>query len=103
MPHLLTNQVDIAAGYERIKGRHALFPFGFHCTGMPIKASADKLQREMEQYGVPPRFPHSAFPPRRRLPLIRAAEVTPAPVATSAPNDGLKRAHVRSRYGCGHG
>lgn len=34
-----------------------LFPFGFHCTGMPIKACADKLKREMEIYGYPPQFP----------------------------------------------
>jgi leucyl-tRNA synthetase len=34
-----------------------LFPFGFHCTGMPIKACADKLKREMELYGCPPTFP----------------------------------------------
>jgi leucyl-tRNA synthetase len=33
-----------------------LFPFGFHCTGMPIKACADKLKREMEVYGYPPNF-----------------------------------------------
>lgn len=34
-----------------------LFPFGFHCTGMPIKACADKLKREMEDFGYPPVFP----------------------------------------------
>jgi leucyl-tRNA synthetase len=32
-------------------------PFAFHCTGMPIKASADKLAREIQQYGYPPLFP----------------------------------------------
>lgn len=34
-----------------------MFPFGFHCTGMPIKACADKLKREMALYGCPPVFP----------------------------------------------
>lgn len=40
-----------------MKGKKCLFPLGFHCTGMPIKACADKLQREMETYGYPPKFP----------------------------------------------
>lgn len=43
--------------YYRLKGRKVLFPFGFHCTGMPIKACADKLKREMALYGCPPKFP----------------------------------------------
>lgn len=34
-----------------------LFPFGFHCTGMPIKACADKLKREVELFDFPPQFP----------------------------------------------
>jgi leucyl-tRNA synthetase len=31
-----------------MKGKRAMFPFGFHCTGMPIKASADKLAHELD-------------------------------------------------------
>ncbi|XP_072941496.1 leucine--tRNA ligase, cytoplasmic isoform X2 [Epargyreus clarus] len=60
--HFLCPSVNIfllqfAARYYRLKGRMVLFPFGFHCTGMPIKACADKLKREMELYGCPPTFP----------------------------------------------
>jgi leucyl-tRNA synthetase len=32
-------------------------PFGFHLTGTPIKACADKLSREMKDFGFPPQFP----------------------------------------------
>lgn len=31
------SKIEFAAGYERLKGKRALFPQGFHCTGMPIK------------------------------------------------------------------
>ncbi|XP_071570037.1 leucine--tRNA ligase, cytoplasmic [Temnothorax nylanderi] len=48
---------EFATRYNRLLGKKVLFPFGFHCTGMPIKACADKLMREMEIYGYPPKFP----------------------------------------------
>ncbi|XP_066128981.1 leucine--tRNA ligase, cytoplasmic [Saccopteryx bilineata] len=51
------SKCEFAAGYQRLKGKLCLFPFGLHCTGMPIKACADKLKREIELYGSPPDFP----------------------------------------------
>ncbi|EIE84714.1 leucyl-tRNA synthetase [Rhizopus delemar RA 99-880] len=45
------SKVEFCIGYERMKGRRALLPQGFHCTGMPIKACADKLAREIEMFG----------------------------------------------------
>ncbi|XP_071701876.1 leucine--tRNA ligase, cytoplasmic-like [Rutidosis leptorrhynchoides] len=51
------SKLEFAAAYHRIRGANVLLPFGFHCTGMPIKASADKLRREIERFGNPPQFP----------------------------------------------
>ena len=52
-------KVDFAAKYHGMCGKTTLFPFSFHTTGMPIKACADKLRAEMEQFGNPPRFPNA--------------------------------------------
>eukprot|EP00578_Thalassiosira_sp_NH16_P016934 CAMPEP_0181125480 /NCGR_PEP_ID=MMETSP1071-20121207/27075_1 /TAXON_ID=35127 /ORGANISM="Thalassiosira sp., Strain NH16" /LENGTH=1112 /DNA_ID=CAMNT_0023210931 /DNA_START=116 /DNA_END=3451 /DNA_ORIENTATION=+ len=45
------------AQFERNRGKNSLFPFAFHCTGMPIQAAANKLTSEMKLYGTPPKFP----------------------------------------------
>merc|ERR1711871_430067 len=50
-------KAEFAARYKKLKGYNVLFPFGFHCTGMPIAACADKLKREVKEYGNPPIFP----------------------------------------------
>lgn len=50
-------KAEYAAGFQALKGKAVLWPMGFHCTGTPIKASADKLAREIELYGCPPKFP----------------------------------------------
>ncbi|KAK6465234.1 cytosolic leucyl tRNA synthetase [Scheffersomyces coipomensis] len=46
------SKVEFATGFERMNGKRALFPLGFHCTGMPIKAAADKIKRELELFGT---------------------------------------------------
>ncbi|CCF55823.1 hypothetical protein KAFR_0A03880 [Kazachstania africana CBS 2517] len=45
------SKVEFSVGFERMNGKRALFPLGFHCTGMPILACADKLKREAEMFG----------------------------------------------------
>ncbi|VDM96609.1 unnamed protein product [Thelazia callipaeda] len=51
------SKTEFAVGFQRLNGKRCLFPFGLHCTGMPIKACADKLKREVENFGYPPQFP----------------------------------------------
>lgn len=46
------SKIEFAAGVARMQGRNVLYPQGYHCTGMPIKACADKLIREVEMFGT---------------------------------------------------
>ncbi|KAK8935038.1 hypothetical protein KSP40_PGU015479 [Platanthera guangdongensis] len=43
-------KLEFAAAYHRLCGRNVLLPFAFHCTMMPIKASADKLAINASSY-----------------------------------------------------
>ncbi|KAK2757672.1 cytosolic leucyl tRNA synthetase [Arachnomyces sp. PD_36] len=45
------SKVEFMAGFARMQGKRALFPLGFHCTGMPIKACADKLVDDVKKFG----------------------------------------------------
>jgi len=48
---------EFRAQFERHRGKRVLWPFAFHCTGMPIQAAANKLRSEISEYGCPPVFP----------------------------------------------
>lgn len=41
------SKCEFQARYQKQKGKKTLFPFAFHCTGMPIQAAANRLKREM--------------------------------------------------------
>jgi leucyl-tRNA synthetase len=47
-------KAEFSARFQRMQGKEVLFPFGFHCTGMPIHAAANKIKREMAMFGNPP-------------------------------------------------
>ena len=44
-------KVEFHAGFARMKGVNVLWPQGYHCTGLPIKACADKLAKEVQMFG----------------------------------------------------
>lgn len=59
-------KAEFAVGFARMQGKKALFPLGFHCTGMPIKSSADKLKHELQTFGSEfklPDEPEAVEPP----------------------------------------
>lgn len=39
-------KAEFTVRFMRLKGFNAIWPFGFHCTGMPIAAAAQRLERE---------------------------------------------------------
>jgi leucyl-tRNA synthetase len=39
---------EFQSRYQRLIGKNVLFPFGFHCTGMPIAAAAKRVKKEFE-------------------------------------------------------
>ncbi|GBG67828.1 hypothetical protein CBR_g949 [Chara braunii] len=76
------SKVEFATAYHRLCGKKALFPFAFHCTGMPIKACADKLAREIKEFGNPPVF--------RQEEDKQSENVTPETVNGHVPADAKK-------------
>ena len=41
------SKAEFANRFQRQRGKRTLFPFGFHCTGMPIQAAANRLKSEI--------------------------------------------------------
>ena len=51
------SKAEFTSRFQRMMGRRSLWAFGFHVTGTPIAACAQKIKKEMEEYGNPPKFP----------------------------------------------
>src|SRR6201999_940233 len=54
-PHLghafTVTKIEFTSRVARAQGKRTLYPQGYHVTGMPIKACADKLVNEMKMFG----------------------------------------------------
>ncbi|KAI7825735.1 leucine-tRNA ligase [Gamsiella multidivaricata] len=91
------SKIEFATGYHRLQGKRALFPMGWHCTGMPIRACADKLAREMEMFGKDFVIPegHEESLEIEKLNLKENEKVDPTKIVAkkgkvAAKNTGLK-------------
>jgi leucyl-tRNA synthetase len=55
VPHLghgyTMSKIEFQSRSSRHLGKRTLFPQGFHVTGMPIKAAADKIKNEVKLFG----------------------------------------------------
>jgi leucyl-tRNA synthetase len=49
------SKCEFMVRYQRMLGKNTCWPFAFHCTGMSIAASADRLQRELTDTTLPQR------------------------------------------------
>ncbi|OCH88938.1 leucine-tRNA ligase [Obba rivulosa] len=78
------SKIEFAAGYHRLQGKRVLFPHGFHCTGMPIKAASDKIEREIEMFG--PDF--EKFHPEEETPALAASTSNAPPKAVDKAKKG---------------
>ena len=54
------SKCEFAAGFERLLGKNQLYPFGFHCTGMPIKAWRGQARVRDGDLRDSPVFPSAA-------------------------------------------
>ncbi|KAF4552748.1 Leucine--tRNA ligase [Elsinoe fawcettii] len=75
------SKVEFGTGWARMRGKRALFPQGYHCTGMPIKACADKLVDEVKRFG-------------KTFENCPVEEVTSGDVATPAPTQETTKEDV---------
>lgn len=44
------SKCEFSSRYQRLKGVNSLFPFAFHCTGMPMAAAANRVRDEMIKF-----------------------------------------------------
>ena len=46
------SKMEFASRVARAQGKRTLYPQGYHATGMPIRACADKLVHEIKLFGT---------------------------------------------------
>jgi len=77
-------KAEFTARFQRLQGKNVLFPFAFHCTGMPIQAAANKLRDELTKFGNPPVFPEKVAAAEAAAAAASAAVSEASEVAATA-------------------
>jgi leucyl-tRNA synthetase len=65
------SKCEFTARYQTQIGKNVLFPFSFHCTGMPIAAAARRLKRELETGNTKSQQPDPADKKAPKVPLTQ--------------------------------
>ena len=67
--------------YQKQLGKNVLFPFSFHCTGMPMHAAAKRLRREIESGKTQRNCPcaHPSADQKCPCPKVKAKDAKAAP------------------------
>lgn len=58
------SKAEFQVRYQRQRGKRALWPFAFHCTGMPIQAAANRLKSEIESGKIRSEQPKAVEAPK---------------------------------------
>mmetsp|Transcript_908 Transcript_908/g.1393 ORF Transcript_908/g.1393 Transcript_908/m.1393 type:complete len:253 (+) Transcript_908:189-947(+) len=73
------SKAEFMTRFQRQIGKRALFPFAFHCTGMPISSSAIRLQREIDggftRSNQPTEAERKAAPKDKKWPPLTQYEI----------------------------
>ena len=73
------SKAEFMTRYQRQIGKRAMFPFAFHCTGMPISSAAIRLQREIASGNTrsnqPTEEERKAAPPDTQWPQLTQYEI----------------------------
>ena len=72
-------KAEFMTRYQRQIGKRALFPFAFHCTGMPISSAAIRLEREINSQSTRSEQPtpeeRKAAPKDKKWPSLTQYEI----------------------------
>jgi leucyl-tRNA synthetase len=81
------SKAEFSVRYQKQLGKNVLFPFSFHCTGMPIQGASFRLRREI-QNGKTKRDCKCAHPsPNKQCPCpkIKTKDPKAAPQCSCVP------------------
>lgn len=76
------SKCEFSVRYQKQLGKNVLFPFSFHCTGMPMQAAAFRLKREItsgnihsEPFVFDPKNPKAVAPKPTQYEILQSIDI----------------------------